>query len=151
MTRCWRARCPFPASSGRDDGLCWRHRKDLSERTRLLAARAARDPQPVLGRPLKHSLAKCERCGNERRVDYLREGVCGRCRQAARTAKKHEAQRTRAIEKERRLCSVSKCLRGRELGTTCLEHAPRFDRVKPARVLRAEDFAVRTRDPREGV
>lgn len=149
-TRCWRARCPWPASADRPDGMCWRHRKDAKERTKLLAARAARDPN-VLGRPVKQRFVACVRCESMRRVDALVEGLCGRCRQADRTARKHEAQRQRLAVEERRLCSVAKCLRQREVGTTCLEHLPRFDRVKPARVLRAEDFAVRTRDPREGV
>ena len=145
--KCGRSHCHQPATAGRDDGLCWRHRGDASQSVRRIAERAARLLKPPIGRPLSHSLAACSTCSRPVRFDKLRTGVCGLCRQAARTAK-HRAQQ---VEKERRLCSVSRCLRGREVGTTCLEHAPRFDRVRPARTLRAEDFTTRTRDPREGV
>lgn len=148
---CSRARCWRPKTKGRDDGLCYRCRGEKRTSERNMERRRARAEQPVRGRPASHEQQKCVRCARQTRADKLRAGVCGMCRYRARVEARHLEAIAESNAARASLCSVAGCTRPRELERTCIEHAPRFEHVRPARPLRAEDFAVRTRDPREGV
>ncbi len=149
--KCSRAQCYRAATANRADGLCSRHRSNATEAARKIAARAARESKPTLGRPRDRQYKDCQRCGKECRTDRLRIGVCGMCRRTERHAARHAEQMKRAGEALLNACSVTGCRRPREAERTCWEHAPKFDFVRPRRVLRAEDFARRTRDPMEGL
>lgn len=149
--KCARAQCYRHPTAGRDDGLCYRHRSEAANAAKQKARRDARVKKPKTGRPRANEWAQCIRCARETRADKLRAKVCGRCRQRARTAARHAEQMAEAQAWHEARCSVSGCTRPRETERTCIEHAPRFDSVRQPRTLRAEDFVVRTRDPREGV
>ena len=149
--KCARSHCYRLATRCRDDGLCWKHRREALDSERNKAKRAAREAQPPRGRPPERPRSVCVTCARETRVDKLRAGVCGVCRQKARTAARHAELATEAAAALFNVCSVTGCLRPRELERTCIEHRVSFD-VRPEErgVRRAYQYAVLTMNPMEG-
>jgi hypothetical protein len=87
--------------------------------------------------------SRCPNCDRVCPVVWMPDGQCPTCR------------RGRGSEQGRRdhaaTCVVGRCLTRRMPGMPwCPAHAIRFDRVPRIQGPRAETYAVRTRDPREG-